>query len=155
MRPALVLVVVVGVLFGAGVTLLLERSLTRVVLGVVLMSNGINLLILLAGQAGGAPLIGLTDPATVSDPLPQAMVLTAIVISFGMTALLLAVAYRSWQVRGDDEVQDDPEDRRLLDLIRRDEAPTPDVGPDTRAYDPEQVDLDAAPAAPPRKESHL
>ena len=48
-----------------------------------------------------------------ADPLPQAMVLTAIVITFGVSAFLLALAYRSWVLTGDDEVQDDVEDRRV------------------------------------------
>ena len=47
-----------------------------------------------------------------SDPLPQALVLTAIVISLGTTAFLLAMAYRSWQLTGHDDVQDDVEDAR-------------------------------------------
>ncbi len=48
-----------------------------------------------------------------ADPLPQAMILTAIVITLGVTAFLLAMAYRSWQLQGNDEVQDDAEDRRI------------------------------------------
>jgi multicomponent Na+:H+ antiporter subunit C len=58
-----------------------------------------------------------------SDPLPQAMVLTAIVITLGMTAFLLALAYRSWHLNGHDEVQDDVEDRRIMELADRDEGP--------------------------------
>ena len=53
------------------------------------------------------------DPGTVSDPLPQAMVLTAIVITFGVTAFLLALALRSYLLTGSDEVEDDLEDRRI------------------------------------------
>ena len=56
-----------------------------------------------------------------SDPLPQAMVLTAIVITLGMTAFLLAMAYRSWQLHRHDEVQDDVEDRRIARLAAVDE----------------------------------
>ncbi|GAA3735575.1 multicomponent Na+:H+ antiporter subunit C [Spinactinospora alkalitolerans] len=113
--PTIVLIVVVGVLVAVGVVLLLERSLTRVLLGVVLMGNGINLMILsTGGAAGGPPLLGLTDEAEMSDPLPQAMILTAIVITLGITAFLLAMAHRSWQLQGHDEVQDDAEDRRIL-----------------------------------------
>ena len=48
-----------------------------------------------------------------ADPVPQALVLTAIVITLGMTAFLLSVAYRSWRLNGHDEVQDDIEDRRI------------------------------------------
>ncbi|MFC7545458.1 Na(+)/H(+) antiporter subunit C [Plantactinospora sp. GCM10030261] len=144
MSTSLVTVIALGVLFAAGVTLLLERSLTRVVLGVVVLGNGINLLILVGGRPGGPPIVGETEADAMSDPLPQAMVLTAIVITFGMTALLLAVAYRSWQVRGNDELQDDPEDRQIVRLAERDEVPDGDTAPETGPDDPEQVDLDAA-----------
>jgi multicomponent Na+:H+ antiporter subunit C len=114
MTPSIVLVLAIGVLFAAGVYLLLERSLTRVLLGFILMGNGANLLFLVAGgQAGGAPLVGTTPEDEMSDPLVQAMVLTAIVITLGLTAFVLAMAYRSWQLHGHDEVQDDLEDRRV------------------------------------------
>src|SRR5690606_37603703 len=94
--------------------LILERSLTRVLLGIILISNAINLLFMVAsGVAGGAPIIGVSDEGEMNDPLPQAMVLTAIVITLGMTAFLLAMAYRSWQLNEHDEVQDDLEDRRI------------------------------------------
>ncbi|MGN6239788.1 MAG: Na(+)/H(+) antiporter subunit C [Cellulosimicrobium cellulans] len=114
MTPSVVLVLAIGVLFATGVYLLLERSLTRVLLGFILMGNGANLLFLVAGgRAGGAPLIGTTPEDEMSDPLVQAMVLTAIVITLGITAFVLAMAYRSWQLHGHDEVQDDLEDRRV------------------------------------------
>ena len=110
MSPNLVLVVVVGVLFAAGVTLLLERSLTRVLLGVLLLGNGVNLLILLGGRAGGAPLVGLTPDGEMSDPLPQALVLTAIVISFGLVAFLMVlVAQLYWSAGSDDGEHLSPE----------------------------------------------
>ncbi|HWS58419.1 MAG TPA: Na(+)/H(+) antiporter subunit C [Actinotalea sp.] len=121
--PSLALVLVVGVLVAVGVYLLLERSLSRVVLGVILLGNGVNVLFLVAGgAAGGAPIIGLTDESEMSDPLPQAMVLTAIVITLGMTAFLLAMAYRSWQINAHDEVQDDLEDRRVARRAAADQA---------------------------------
>lgn len=123
------LAVVVGVLFATGVYLVLERSLTRVLLGTVLMGNGANLLILMAGgAAGGPPLVGVTDEAEMSDPLPQAMILTAIVITLGLTAFLLAMAFRSWQLERHDEVQDDVEDRRVARLAAR-RGDDIDVGP--------------------------
>jgi len=121
--PSLVLVVVVSALVTVGVYLLLERSLSRVILGIILLGNGVNVLFLVAGgAAGGAPIIGLGDEDEMSDPLPQAMVLTAIVITLGMTAFLLAMAYRSWQLNGHDEVQDDLEDRRVARRAAADEA---------------------------------
>jgi multicomponent Na+:H+ antiporter subunit C len=122
MSPNLVLVGVIVVLVTAGVYLLLERSLSRVLIGVVLIGNGANLLFLVAGGAAGRPpLVGLELERDMADPLPQAMVLTAIVITLGMTAVLLAMAYRSWQLHRHDEVQDDVEDRRIARLAARDE----------------------------------
>ena len=144
MTPNLLLVVVVAALVAAGVYLLLERSLTRIIIGVVLMGNGINVLFLLAGgEAGGAPIVGTTPTDRMSDPLPQAMVLTAIVITLGMTAFLLAMAYRSWQLNRHDEVQDDLEDRRIARIAAADQPifadlDTPDVVSD--------LELDAAQA---------
>ena len=114
MSPSLVLVAVVVVLVAVGVYLMLERTLTRVLLGVIVLGNGVNVLFLIAGgAAGGPPIVGRTAEEDMADPLPQAMVLTAIVISLGMTAFLLALAYRSWQLNQHDEVQDDVEDRRV------------------------------------------
>ena len=121
MTPNLALVVVVAALVAAGVYLVLERSLTRIIIGVVLISNGINVLFLVAGgAAGGAPIVDMTPTEEMSDPLPQAMVLTAIVITLGMTAFLLAMAYRSWQLHRHDEVQDDLEDRRIARMAAED-----------------------------------
>lgn len=91
----LALSLVVAVLFGAGATLLLKGDLIRIVVGTVLVSNAANLFIMSSGLSRGqAPLIPLEEGTTVSDPLVQAMTLTAIVISFGITALLLSIAYR-------------------------------------------------------------
>lgn len=134
MRPSVVLLIAVGVLFAAGTTLLLERTLTRVLLGVMLLGNGANLLVLAAAEPGSPPIVGTADPAEMTDPLPQAMILTAIVITLGMTAFLLAVAYRSWRLSGHDEVQDDAEDRRVRELAERDE------GSDAEELDAEELD---------------
>ena len=68
------------------------------------------------GARGRPPIVGDGGDGTMSDPLPQAMVLTAIVITLGMTAFVLALAYRSWQLHRHDEVQDDVEDRRIARL---------------------------------------
>jgi multicomponent Na+:H+ antiporter subunit C len=116
-----VLVLTAGVLIGCGVYLLLERSLSRVVVGLILLGNGINLVFLVAGgRAGGPPLVGTTPTEEMADPLPQAMVLTAIVISLGLSAFVLAMAYRSWQLNGHDDVQDDIEDDTIRRLALRD-----------------------------------
>lgn len=109
----LVMALTVAVLYGAGAYLLLQRNLSRIVLGLAVLGHGANLLLLLAGgRAGRAPLVGVGDgPA--SDPLPQALALTAIVITFGVSAFLLSLAYRSWLLNRSDEVEDDIEDRRI------------------------------------------
>lgn len=123
MVPNLVLVVLAGVLVAAGVYLLLERSLTRVLVGILLASNGVNLLFLVAaGPARRAAFIGLNAPEDMTDPLPQAMVLTAIVITLASLAFLLTMAYRSFQLNGHDEVADDVEDAQIRRLAELDEA---------------------------------
>jgi multicomponent Na+:H+ antiporter subunit C len=123
MVPSAVLVIAVGVLVAAGVYLMLERSLTRILLGFVLVGNGVNLLILLAGgQSAGPPIIGDDLTASMSDPLAQAMVLTSIVITLALVGFIAAIAYRSWQLNGHDEVQDDVEDRRVALHAARNEA---------------------------------
>jgi multicomponent Na+:H+ antiporter subunit C len=110
----LVMAATVGVLYGVGFTLLLSRSLMRVLIGVVVLGHGTNLLLQLAGgPPGRAPVIGEAPPETFADPLPQALALTAIVITFALTTFLLALGYRSFVLVGHDEVQDDIEDRRI------------------------------------------
>lgn len=114
---SLALAVAVGGLYAVGTYLVLQRTLTRVVIGVALLGHGANLLLLLAGGGEGtAPIVGSGDEGGFADPLPQAMALTAIVITFGITAFLLTLAYRSWLLRHDDEVEDDVEDRRIARL---------------------------------------
>jgi multicomponent Na+:H+ antiporter subunit C len=80
--------------------------------------------------------VGNGDADSLADPLPQALALTSIVISFGVTALLLALAYRSWLLTRDDEVQDDLEDERIArrgapddDLAGSDELAAFEDGP--------------------------
>ncbi len=122
MTPSLALLVLVGVLVGTGTVLVLERSLSRIVIGASLITYGVNVLIMMAGgRAGGPPLLGQTPPEDMSDPLPQAFVLTAIVIGLALTAFILTMSYRSWQLNGDDEVQDDREDRRIALAAQHDE----------------------------------
>ncbi len=122
----------VGVLFGAGTYLVLQRNLTRVVLGFGLWGYAVNVLLLAAGgRAGAPPLLSETAPSDpFADPLPQAMALTAIVISFAITAFLLALAFRVWTLAGTDEVEDDIEDRRIAKDRGREE-PRGDEGDGT------------------------
>nr|WP_300146600.1 Na(+)/H(+) antiporter subunit C [Propionicimonas sp.] len=123
MTANLTLAVVAGIVIACGVYLITERSLSRILVGVVLASNGVNILFLIAsGAAGGAPIIGLTPAASMSDPLPQAMVLTAIVITLAVAAFGMTMAYRSFQINGDDEVADDIEDARLAERAKADQT---------------------------------
>lgn len=115
MNASLVLVAIIVVLYASAVYLMLERSLTRVIIGFLLAGNATNLLLLvMAGRAGVAPIVAeevadRVPPEQMTDPLPQALILTAIVITFGVTAFLLALLYRSWRV-GSAEISDDADD---------------------------------------------
>jgi multicomponent Na+:H+ antiporter subunit C len=112
MNVSLVLIVIMAVLFSCGVYAMLERSLTRVLIGFLLLGNAANLLLLIVmGAPGEAPFYRAgTDSSEYSDPLPQALTLTAIVITFAVSAFLLALIYRSWQLGQADTVEDDAED---------------------------------------------
>jgi multicomponent Na+:H+ antiporter subunit C len=116
---------VVAVLYATGTYLMLQRTLTRIVIGLILMGHGANLLLLAAGgPPGSPPLIGPDGTAvgTPADPLPQALALTAIVITFGVVAFLLTLAYRSWVGTQTDEVEDDIEDRRIARQAAREKG---------------------------------
>ena len=112
MSVSLVLVITMAVLYASGVYLMLERSLTRVLLGFLLVGNATNLLILImAGRSGLAPIVAdRVDAAEMADPLPQALILTAIVITFAVSAFLMALIYRSWRLGQEDQVSDDADD---------------------------------------------
>lgn len=113
----IVMVVVIAVLYGAGAYLLLQRNLSRIVIGLALMGHGANLMLLMAGGRAGQAPIASENGAQFADPLPQALALTAIVITFGVSAYLLTMAYRSWKMNQSDEVEDDVEDRRIAEMI--------------------------------------
>ena len=104
-----ILALAIGVLAGSGVWLLLRPRTFQVVIGLSLMSYAVNLFILAMGRlrTGAAPIVdaaAAADPAAFADPLPQALVLTAIVISFAMTALLLVVLLAARGLTGTDHV---------------------------------------------------
>ncbi|MDA2807333.1 NADH-quinone oxidoreductase subunit K [Nocardiopsis suaedae] len=120
--PSLVLILAVGVLYSCGFYLLLQRSLMRVVFGILLLGHAANLSLMLTDKAITLPPLLPGEASTMSDPLPQAMALTAIVITFGVTTFLLALAYRVWLGDGDDEVPDDLEDRRISRLQEPEES---------------------------------
>ena len=144
MTVNLTLLTVMGALYACGIYLILERSLTRVLLGLMLLANATNLLILATGgYAGLAPFFSKdTDPASYNDPLPQALILTSIVISFAVTAFMLGIIYRTWLLARQDDIQDDIEDRRVAETpsfdaeddavipVETSEFPLPKLGSD-------------------------
>lgn len=115
MSVNLTLLLVMGALYAVGIYLLLERSLTRVLLGLMLLTNATNLLLLTTGgYAGLAPIFNKDiPPVEYNDPLPQAFILTSIVISFAVTAFMLSLIYRSWLLSRADHIQVDMEDIRV------------------------------------------
>jgi multicomponent Na+:H+ antiporter subunit C len=145
MTPNLPLVILLGIMVAAGVTLVLERSLTRILIGFVLIGNGVSVLYLvISGPAGSAPIVGLSDDP-MSDPLPQVMLLTAIVITLGVTSFGLALAYRAWQLTGHDDVQDDVEDNAIRRRAEKDETSTTFDPGDAALPDEEGSDERTAP----------
>ena len=92
-----ILSLAVAILFGVGAFLLLKRDLIRVIMGMILISNAAILFTVAAGLSrGGAPILPLPEGTNLSDPLVQALALTAIVINFGVTILLLVLVYQVW-----------------------------------------------------------
>ena len=108
MSVSVALLGAMAVLYACGVYLLLEKSVTRIILGILLIGNATNLLLLaLAGPPGAPPIAG-SGPS--SDPLPQALILTAIVITFAVSAFLMALVYRSWRIAQEDRLERDEAD---------------------------------------------
>ena len=153
MTADLVALLVIGGLTACGVYLLLSRNLTRMLLGLLVLSNAVNLLLLnVGGPAGNPPVRGRTSgtETATADPLAQGMILTAIVITLGVAAFILALIYRSYRLTSDEDLPNDPEDTRvaeLAELAEADLARSSDrdaqVRPDTDAPD----ELDALPGA--------
>ena len=103
----IIMAFVIGFLFMAAVYLMLSRSLLRIIIGTGLLSHGAHLLILTMGGLGGsAPPVLAEGVEDFADPLPQALILTAIVISFGVTAFFLVLAYRSYQELNTDDISE-------------------------------------------------
>jgi len=150
MTTFLIPLVLVGGLISVGVYLLLERGLTRMLLGLLLIGNAVNLLMLMVGGPSGNPPVRgrFSDGETATaDPLAQGMILTAIVISMGIAAFVLSLIYRTYRLTTDEEVVNDPEDTRVSQLTDEelealDEArPVPQPARDTDEPD----ELDALP----------
>ncbi|MBV9514651.1 MAG: Na(+)/H(+) antiporter subunit C [Mycobacteriaceae bacterium] len=147
MTTAVVPLVLIGVLTSAGVYLLLERNLTRMLLGLLLVGNATNLLILtVGGESGEPPIHGHTSATrtSIADPLVQGMILTAIVITMGVAAFVLALAYRSYRLTTAEEVTNDPEDTRVSQQTE-DQAQEDVVHPELEPDEDEPAELDALP----------
>ena len=107
---AMLLAISIGVLFACGAFMLLRRSFVKLVIGLVLLAHAANLLIFVVARpvAGRPPLVepgadGLTRPF--SDPLPEALILTAIVIGFGIVSYTIVLLKRTYQDLGTDDLE--------------------------------------------------
>ncbi|MBS2097719.1 NADH-quinone oxidoreductase subunit K [Carboxylicivirga linearis] len=106
----LILSIVIGVLYTVGVFFLLRRSMIRIILGVLFLGNATNLLIFVASgvtpDAQPSFLSSSTEAASsnMADPMPQALILTAIVISFGVVAYLLTLLRKTHEITGEEDM---------------------------------------------------
>ncbi len=131
---------VISVVFASGTFLLLQRDLLRVVVGIILISNSAVLFIIAAGLAQGeVPTYPLPEGASVSDPLVQAMALTALIIGFAVAALLMAMIYRLYVSHHTIDLEEiaDIEMRQAEALERADDPEVEEVP----AEEPEEVEL--------------
>lgn len=117
-----VFALLVGAFFVSAIYLMLSRRTVRILLGIVILGNAVNLLIFTSGRLtiAAPPIIPASEPTVtqaVANPLPQALILTAIVISFSLFAFLLVLSYRAFQELGTDDVDEmrdaEPAERRL------------------------------------------
>ena len=104
-----VIAILIGSLFAGGLFCMLRRSMMKLVIGIILLSQGANLLVFSAGGlTTGKPAFSAMDsgipPAGYADPLPQALVLTAIVIGFGLVVFSLSLLLRAYSAVGDDDI---------------------------------------------------
>ena len=143
MSASLTLVIVMAVMYAAGVYVMLERSLTRVLIGFLLVGNATNLLIfIMSGRPGSSPIVtGTAADADMADPVPQVLMLTAIVINFGITALILALIYRSWWLARLGDEGDTVTDEHAAETVESTEESFRSVTEDEAAS---QEDLDAS-----------
>ncbi len=105
----IVMAFVIGGLYAAAIYMMLRRSIVKLVIGLVLLSNAANLLIFTAAglTRGAPPLINAGDvlpPGPSADPLAQALILTAIVIGFGVLAFAVVLIHRAFEVVGADDM---------------------------------------------------
>ena len=130
---------VVAVVFGSGAFLVLQRDLFRVVVGLTLISNSAFLFIIAAGLTrgtagfaqGAVPVLPIPEGSAASDPLVQAMALTALVISLSTIALLLSLIYRLYVAHETVDLEDISEaEMRLAEVLEREEEPVEEEKPE-------------------------
>lgn len=105
----LLFVILVGVLYSSGIYMMLRRSMVKLLIGILLLGNGANILIFLMGgiQKGKAPIIDekhKTFLDAYADPVPQSLILTAIVISFALTAFAIVLLKKAYTLTGTDDL---------------------------------------------------
>ena len=116
MTTNLVIALTIGALFATGVYLMLSRNLIRVILGFLLAGHSINLLLLTTGVGGVPPIVGEAEGGEqMADPIPQALILTSIVISLALSTFLFAMAYRNYRNLRDPEIEDELEPDEFAD----------------------------------------
>lgn len=105
----IILAIITGVLYASGIYMILRRSMVKLILGIILLGNGVNLLIFLLGRItkGEPPIIDSAEKVLAgvyADPIPQALILTAIVISFGLQAFAIILVKRTYKVLKTDDL---------------------------------------------------
>jgi len=105
----ILLAIMTGILYAAGTYLILRRSIVKLIIGIILFGNGVNLLIFLLGRItkGKPPIIAPemeTFKEIYADPVPQALILTSIVISFGLQAFAIILVKRAYKVLNTDDL---------------------------------------------------
>lgn len=113
----IILVITIGILYSAGIYLLLRRSITKLILGIIFLSNATNLIVFISGGlvTGHPPFIkghAEEPPAGIADPLPQALVLTAIVIGLGIIAYTMVLKYKYHEKTGNEDIDEASETDR-------------------------------------------
>lgn len=100
--------IVAGVLFTAGTYLVLSKSILRIILGLSIFTHGVHLMLMAVNglKTGTAPLLGEGSDTAFTDPVPQALILTSIVISFALTAFFLVLGYRTFIELGTDNIDE-------------------------------------------------
>ena len=102
----IIFALLIGVLFGTGIYFLLRRSLVKLILGIIFFSNSINLLLFVSAgvKIKDPPFLEQVKSGEVADPLPQALILTAIVIGFGIIAFTLVLKFKFHEATGTEDM---------------------------------------------------